>query len=294
MKKVAVIGAGPAGLTAAIYLIRAGFSVTVFEGKAAGGQIINAQEIDNYPGMMGVSGAELTQKMVKQAEELGAEIRYEKVTEIGETVKTEQGEYGAEAVVLATGAAVRKLGLPREEELTGKGVSYCATCDGNFFRGKTVAVIGGGNTALDDALYLSGICEKVYLIHRRDEFRGDRSTVEKLRARGNVEFILRANAKELNGEGKVTGLVVKFDDESEREIEASAVFIAIGYEPVAREIKMDVALDENGYVQTSDGVHTSAPRIYVAGDARAKELKQLVTAMSDGAIAADAVRKEIL
>lgn len=295
---VAIIGAGPAGLTAAIYLIRAGFSVKIFEGKAVGGQIINAQAIDNYPGMMGVSGAELAMKMEAQAEELGAEIIDEQVVSIsgsaGEfTVQTENGAYTAAAVVLATGAAVRKLGIAREAELTGKGVSYCATCDGNFYRGKDVVVVGGGNTALDDALYLAGICHKVYLVHRREEFRGDESTVQKLEKQSNVEFVLKANVVELLGEDKIEGVRVRFDDGNERTLAAAGVFFAIGYEPVAKNIQMDVALDAEGYVETADGAHTNVAGIYVAGDTRKKVLKQLVTAMSDGAMVADLIRREM-
>lgn len=294
---IIIIGGGPAGLTAAIYGLRAGKKVLVLEGKALGGQIVNALDVQNYPGLSSVSGVELSTTMYNQVLGFGGEVKFEKAIEIRDEsrkiVKTDGGEYGARAVIIATGAENRKLGLSREQELTGKGVSYCATCDGNFYKGKDVAVIGGGNTALEDATYLSGIVNKVYLIHRRDEFRGDAANIEKVKKCKNVELVLKANVSEIMGEKKVEGLKVRFDDGSERILEVSGVFFAVGYAPQNSEFANVVKLDEAGYVATEDGVHTSVEGIYVAGDARAKDLKQLVTAMSDGAIAADTAIKEM-
>ena len=297
---IIVIGGGPAGLTAALYGLRAGKKVLVLEGKAIGGQIVNALDVQNYPGVLSVSGVELTTNMYKQVQEFGGEVKFERATKIAVegaekpvgadsrsiSVITDAGEYHAHAVILATGAENRKLGLAREEEMVGKGVSYCATCDGNFFRGKDVAVIGGGNTALEDAVYLSPLASKVYLVHRRDEFRGDATNVEKVKACDNIELVLKANATEILGEKKVEGLRVKLDDGTERTLEVSGIFFAVGYIPQNQEFADVVELDEAGYIKTDDGVHTSCPGIYVAGDARAKDLRQLTTAVSDGSIAA--------
>lgn len=291
---IVIVGGGPAGLTAAIYGARAGKKVLVLEGKAPGGQIVNALDVQNYPGAQDISGAQLAMNMYNQVLQFGGEVKFERAMGIKDrVVLTDGGEYKAKAIILATGAENRKLGLYNEEKLVGKGVSYCATCDGNFYKDKTVAVVGGGNTALEDAIYLAGIASKVYLIHRREEFRGDAENVRKVSELTNVEKVLSANVKEILGEEKVTGLRLEIADGKEREIEVDGVFFAIGYEPQAGEFADSVKLDKNGYIETKDGVHTSAAGIYVAGDARAKELKQLVTAVSDGAIAADVAIKEM-
>lgn len=295
---IIVIGGGPAGLSAAIYGLRAGKKVLVLEGKALGGQIINAPDIQNYPGVMNISGADLSMNMYHQVENFGGEVKFEHATNIildGEekVVKTDDNEYRTNFVILATGAENRKLGLPREQDLTGKGISYCAICDGNFYKDKDVAVIGGGNTALEDAVYLSSLANKVYLIHRRDKFRGDDANVAKVRNCKNVELVLKANATELLGKKSVEGLKVKFDDETERTLRVDGVFFAVGYVPQNAEFANLVELDADGYVKTADGVHTNIPGIYVAGDARAKDLKQLTTAVSDGSIAATTAIKEM-
>ena len=297
MYDTVIVGAGIAGLTSAIYLRRAGKSVLVLEGKVPGGQIINTLNIENWPGDMGVSGAELMQKIQKQAMELGAEIEMEEVLRIEKSdefkVTAEDDEYLAKAVILAVGAENRKLGLPREDELTGRGVSYCATCDGAFYKGKDVAVIGGGNTALDDALYLSDLAAKVYLVHRRDEFRGDEKTVEKLRARDNVEFVLGYVPEALVGDDKVTGIKLapsgKVADATEpRELEVSGVFVAIGQEPATEKFAGLVDLDERGYIVAGEDCCTTCSGIFAAGDCRAKSVRQLVTAAGDGSVAAEA------
>ena len=297
MFDIIIIGAGPAGLTSAIYGLRAGKKVLVLEGKAYGGQIINAEMVENYPGMPKISGVELATNMYNQVKDLGGEVKFEQAVEIPDgkikSVKTDGGAYQAKAVIIATGAENRKLGVEREKELTGKGVSYCATCDGHFYKGKDVVVVGGGNTALQDALYLSNLVNKVYIVHRRDEFRGDYANVAALKKRENVELVLKANVIELKGEPKLEVVVVKDDSGKIRNIPASGIFMAVGYVPQNEAFSDVVKLDEAGYIQTEDGVHTSAGGIYVAGDARAKELKQLTTAVSDGSIAADTAVKEM-
>ena len=297
MYDVIVIGAGPAGLTAALYALRAGKKVLVLERKAYGGQIINAQLVENYPGISGLSGVQLATNMYNQVKELGGEVKFEKAVGledgIQKKVRTDEETYTADAVIIATGAENRKLGLEREVELTGKGVSYCATCDGHFYKGKDVAVIGGGNTALQDAIYLSNLANKVYLVHRRDEFRGEHTYVEELKKKSNVEFVLKSNVDVLKGDSKVEAIVIKTTDGKKRELPVAGVFIAVGYVPQNQVFEDVLELDDEGYIETKDGVHTDIEHIYVAGDARAKELKQLTTAVSDGSIAADTAVKEV-
>lgn len=294
---IIIVGGGPAGLTAAIYGLRAGKKVLVLEGKALGGQIVNAMDVQNYPGFVSISGVELIANMQSQVVKLGGEIKYERAMGIKDkTVCTDGGEYKAKAIILATGAENRKLGLYGEDELVGKGVSYCAACDGNFYKDKTVAVVGGGNTALEDAAYLAGIAKKVYLIHRRDEFKGDKANVERVAELSNIEKIMLANVREILADEKVKGLRVEVKGDSgakERVVDVDGVFFAIGYAPQADEFASAVKLDTDGYIETTDGVHTSCSGIYVAGDARKKEFKQLVTATADGAIAASTAAKEM-
>lgn len=291
---IVIIGGGPAGLTAGIYAARAGKKTLVLEGKALGGQIVNAPDVQNFPGIPSISGVNLAMNMYKQVQEHGGEVKFERVMGIKDKIiHTDGGEYKAKAIILATGAENRKLGLYGEDKLVGKGVSYCATCDGNFYKGKTVAVVGGGNTALEDVIYLAELCEKVYLIHRREEFRGDEVSVAKVKELKNVELVLSANVREILGEEKVEGLEVELKDGERKEIKVDGVFFAIGYEPQAGIFADSVELDEKGYIKTKDGVHTSAEGIYVAGDVRKKDLKQLVTAASDGAIAANVAIKEM-
>lgn len=288
---IVIIGAGPAGLTAAIYARRASKSVLVLEAKTYGGQIINTQDIENYPAESHISGFDFATKLYEQATELGAEVEFEKAIEIKDdksykTVVTEDGEYEAGAVIIATGSENRKLGLENEEELIGKGVSYCATCDGAFYKGKKVAVVGGGNTALEDALYLSNVAEKVYLVHRRDEFRGAEASVAKLKEKQNVEFVLNSVVTKLLANDKLQALEVTNSDGSTRTIEADGVFVAVGRAPENRGFAKLVKLDDAGYVVASENCHTNTEGIFVAGDTRTKEVRQLVTATSDGAVAA--------
>ena len=290
MYDIIIIGAGPAGLTAAIYACRANKKVLVLEATTYGGQIISTLDIENYPAEPKITGVELAKKMYSQAKDLGAEFEFEKVTEIvnnGETktVKTEDGEYTAKAVIIATGTETKKLGIENEDKLAGRGVSYCATCDGNFYKGKTVAVAGGGNSALYEALYLADIVEKVYLIHRRDEFRGDDSLVEALREKGNVEFLLGSNVTKINGEEKLESIEIN----GEKTLEVVALFVAIGREPKNDFIK--VQKDINGYIQAGEDCKTNIEGIFVAGDTRTKLTRQIVTATADGANAATAAVK---
>jgi len=292
MHDIVIVGAGVAGLSAAIYGLRAGKSVLLFEEKTYGGQIINTPEIENYPGIKKVSGFEFATNLYEQATELGAEVKYEKVLGIIDNsdkkiVKTDSGEYETKAVILATGAKNRPLGIDREQELIGAGVSYCATCDGAFFRGKDVAVVGGGNTALEDAQFLSNYCNKVYVIHRRDSFRGETKHVEVLKSKPNVEFILDSNVTKLIGEERLEAIEVSNKKTGDkREISVAGVFVAIGQMPDNEAFDELVVTDDYGYIEAGEDCKTGTEGIYVAGDCRTKTVRQLTTAAADGAVAA--------
>jgi len=298
MTDIIIIGAGTAGLTAAIYARRAEKSVMVFEALSYGGQIINTLSIENYPAEPGISGFDYATKIYEQAKNLGAEIRFEKVIEICDDgdvkkVKTSGGEYEARAVIIATGSENRKLGVARETELIGRGISYCATCDGAFFRGKDVGVVGGGNTALEDALYLADIAKTVYLIHRRDEFRAEEALVAQIKNKPNVKLVLNSSVTELVGADKLEGIVVKNNAGETITLEVSGLFVAVGRIPENQNFNKVVNLDAAGYVIAGEDCHTSAEGIFVAGDGRTKQVRQLVTAASDGAIAATEAVKYI-
>ena len=295
MYDIIIVGAGPAGLTAALYASRANKSVLVFEGKAYGGQILNASVVENYPGVGNTSGFEIATAMYNQVKERGVEIKYETVLNVTPEleVQTSNGTYKAKAIILATGAQNRKLNLPNEVELIGKGVSYCATCDGNFYKGKDVAVIGGGNTALEDALYLSNICNKVYLVHRRDTFRGEDKYIKEIEEKDNIEVIYNSKVQSINGSDYLESITIIDNDSNTRDISISGLFIAVGQEPKNEMFANVVELDEKGYIKTIDDVHTNTEHIYVAGDCRNKDLKQLTTAVSDGSIAATVAIKEM-
>ena len=294
-----VVGGGPAGLTAAIYARRANKTVLVLEALSCGGQILNTPEIENWPGEAKISGFDFSRKLQEQAKALGAEFIFQKAVELKDeggvkTVVTPKDSYQARAVILATGSANRKLGLEGEDKLVGRGISYCATCDGNFYRKKTVAVVGGGNTALEDALYLSDLAAKVYLIHRRDSFRGEEVTVARLKEKGNVEFVYNANVTKLISEKRLKAIEVTDKlDGSVRTIELNGLFIAVGRVPENQNFANLIELDEAGYVRAGEDCHTSAAGIFVAGDNRAKALRQLVTATADGAMAATEAVKYI-
>lgn len=292
MVDIIVIGAGTAGLTAAVYGLRAGKSVMVFEEKMYGGQIVNTPSVENFPGFKNISGFEFAGKLYEQATGLGMEYRNERVLEIKvsdgniKTVVTEKGVYECKAVIIATGAKNRPLGLNKEKEFTGRGVSYCATCDGAFFRGKEVAVTGGGNTAIEDALFLSNYCSKVYVIHRREEFRGDKKGVDRLADKDNVEFVLNSTVEEILGENGLEGVRVRNKTENtEKIISVSGLFIAVGQVPDNDRFKNVVKLDEKGYIIAGEDCRTGTAGIFAAGDCRTKSVRQLVTASSDGAVA---------
>ena len=291
MTDIIIIGAGPAGLTAAIYARRAAKSVLVLEAKGYGGQIINTPHIENYPVAAHISGFDFATKVYEQAKALGAEFKFEKALEIrddGETktVVTPKNEYEAKAVIIATGSENRKLGVEGEDKLVGRGISYCATCDGSFFRKKNVAVVGGGNTALEDALYMADIADKVYLIHRRDSFRGEEATAEKLRQRENIELVLNSQVTKLNAEKRLQSVEVTDKQGNTRTLEVSGLFVAVGRIPENKSFENLIELDGAGYAASAENCRTKTPGVFVAGDNRQKEVRQLLTAASDGAVAA--------
>ncbi|MBR1795805.1 thioredoxin-disulfide reductase [Candidatus Saccharibacteria bacterium] len=289
---VAIIGAGAAGLTAAIYAVRAGKKTAVFEKLVAGGQIVNTPKISNYPGTPGISGAAWSQALEKQASDLGAEMIYDEVLQLeqvdnGFKLSTEDESYTARTVIVATGLNERKMEVPGEAKFIGRGVSFCATCDGSFYKDKTVAVVGGGNTALSDALYLSDLAKKVYLVHRRAEFRGEFALQEKIKTRKNVELVLGYMPIEVVGDKRVTGLKIREREGTlEKTLGVDGIFVAVGKIPSNQLIADLVELDEAGYAITDDKCGTKTPGLFVAGDGRVKELRQLVTATADGAVAA--------
>jgi thioredoxin reductase (NADPH) len=295
MYDVIIIGGGPAGLTAAIYARRANLKTLVLEATACGGQIIITPDIENYPAAMHISGLDFASRLESQANELGAEIKFEEVSGINDRgvekdVFTDSNTYVGKTVIIATGTNARKLGLPGEEALVGHGVSYCATCDGSFYRGRVVAVNGGGNTALEDALFLSNIAEKVYLIHRRDQFRGDAEVVEKVKAKENIELILNSQVTKLNYDNKLNSIEVTDKDGNKQNLDIGCLFIAIGRTPATKAFANNIKMLDEGYID-GEYCHTNIPGIFVAGDCRNKEVRQLVTATSDGALAVHEVLK---
>lgn len=292
---VAIIGGGPAGLTAGIYAARAGKSTAVIERGLIGGQITFTDSIDNFPAAPGMNGAEYAMKIQSQAESFGAEIIMDEITEVtapeteGGTfkIKGNSDEYEATAVILATGLDNRKMGISGEDGLISRGISFCAVCDGAFFRNKEVAVYGGGNTAVEDAAFLANICSKVTIIHRRDRFRAEQAVVDKLKALDNVEFVMTSNVVGVNGDKALESITVKNNETGEtRDIAVSALFVAIGKIPNGKPFVNLVATDEAGYFDIGESCEAGTPGVFVAGDGRSKELKQLTTAVSDGSIAA--------
>ena len=298
MYDIIIIGAGPAGLTAAIYARRASKKVLVIEEKSYGGQIINTLDIANYPVEAHISGFEFATKLYNQCKELGVEFFFEKVTGIKDNINTKEvitsnNIYQCLSIIIATGSNNRQLGLEKEQDFIGKGISYCATCDGAFYKDEEVAVVGGGNTALEDALYLSNIAKKVYLIHRRDEFRGLETTVNLLKEKDNVEIIYNSNITKLIGDEKLNSIEITNLDRSIRTINISCLFVAIGRVPATSIFANVIRLHESGYILSGEDCKTNIPGVFVAGDTRTKEVRQLVTATSDGAVAATAAIKYI-
>lgn len=293
MYDIIIIGAGTAGLTAAIYAKRAGKNVLIYEGETYGGQIMTTPEIENYPGFKKISGYEFATNLYEQAIALGATFEYDQVTSIsgdinsGFTVTSEFATNQAKTIILATGAKNRHLGLVNEEKFTGRGLSYCATCDGAFFKGKTVAVNGGGNTAFEDAIYLSNLCEKVYLIHRREGFRAEQALIDKAKATSNIEILTNRVISNLNGVDELESVVLESTtDEPAAELVINGLFVAIGQTPSSSFLKGIVELDPSGYIVAGEDCKTSVEGIFAAGDGRTKALRQLTTAASDGAISA--------
>lgn len=290
---IVIIGAGPAGMTAAIYARRANKTVVLLEAMTYGGQIINAHSIENYPVEPHISGFDFATRLYEQAQGLGAEFVFEKAIAIEDsgdekTVRTESGEYTAGAVIIATGSDKRKLGIDSEDELVGRGVSYCATCDGAFYKGKNVAVVGGTRIALEDALYLADIAEKVYLIHRADNFRGYEAEFDRVREKPNVEFLANSEIIRLNADKSLESIDVKDKDGNEQNIKVSGLFVAVGRVPENQNFAAVIDLDDKGYAVAEENCLTKTAGIFVAGDNRTKQVRQLVTAAADGAVAATA------
>lgn len=289
---IIIVGAGPAGMTAAIYARRAGKSVLLLEGEGFGGQIALSPCVENFPGTLSASGAEIADRMFTQATENGAEAELEKVESISETngiklVRTDYGEHECRAVILATGLHHRTLGLEREADFIGKGISFCAVCDGVFYKDKDVAVCGGGNSAVQEALYLASVCRSVTLIHRREEFRADDALVKKLQEHGNIDVRLGYIIKSLDGNKELESLsICRTDGSDTQTLAVSGLFEAIGQTPSNAPFSRLVRLDDAGFVHATEDCHTSCPGIFVAGDCRAKTVRQLTTAAADGAVAA--------
>ena len=291
MYDIIIIGAGPAGMTAALYGARANKKVLVLEALNYGGEILNTLNIENYPIEENISGFDFATKLYNQITKLGVEVKLEKVISINrdKEVKTNESTYTGKTIIIATGLKNRKLDLPLEEELIGKGISYCATCDGAFFKDKDVAVVGGGNTALEDALYLSNICNKVYLIHRRNEFRADPITVDKAFEKDNIKVLYDSIITSINGTNNLESIEINNNEL----INVEGLFIAIGKVPTLDYLNGIIETNESGYIKSNELCHTNIEGIFVAGDIREKSLRQLVTATSDGAVAASEAIKYI-
>ncbi len=292
MLDIIIIGAGPAGLTAGLYAVRAGMDVLVLEAQSYGGQVNLTPEVENYPAIQKISGWELAQNIYDQAVAQGVKLRFETVksVEVQEdrvTVVTRKESRDARALIIANGAKRRKLGIPGEEKFAGRGVSYCATCDGAFFKDRTAVVIGGGNTALEDALYLSNLCKKVYLVHRRDAFRGEKRLGGAVLSRENIEVCWSSVPVSIEGDKAVEQITLRrVSDDETYVVPTDAVFVAIGLAPDNALFSSCAELDGSGYLVAGEDCHTSHPRIFAAGDTRTKLLRQIITAASDGAVAA--------
>lgn len=301
MRDVIIIGSGPAGMGAAIYGKRAGLNTLVLESTGmSGGQVTQTYEVDNYLGLPGVNGFDMAMTFQAHVEKLGADFEMGEVTGIEKKegyfeVITTEASYETKTVILATGASHNKLGVPGEEELSGMGVSYCATCDGAFFRGKTTMVVGGGDVAIEDAIFLARGCEKVYLVHRRDELRGAKILQDNLMSLPNVEIIWDSVVQEIQGTGQVEQVTIRNRKTGqESQIKADGIFIAVGIHPNTENFAGMVEMDSNGYIIAGENCETSVPGIFVAGDTRTKELRQIITAVADGANAINSVQKYLI
>ncbi len=293
MTDVIIIGAGPAGLTAALYTARAGFSVLVIEKSIYGGQVAITNEVENYPAIEKISGADFAMNLYNQVIKLGVKIILENVKSVdlsGEIkiIYTDTGEYKARSIIIANGVKRRKLGCIGENKFEGQGVSYCATCDGAFFKGENVAIVGSGNTALEDALFLSKICKNVTVINRSDKIRGERFLFESVQKKSNINIVYDSVVKEICGENNKVSFIKILNklDNKEKILNVSALFVAIGLEPDNKIFSEFVDVDENGYIVSDETCKTKTPGVFVAGDTRTKQIRQIITASSDGATAA--------
>ena len=298
MYDLIIIGAGPAGLTAALYSGRSRLNTLILEKMTVGGRILLSESIENFPGFPGgISTQELISRMAEQVKELGIKIEAEQVMEIDcrqKTVKTSSNSYPAKAIIIATGARPRKLNVPGEVEFTGRGVSYCATCDGPFYREKEVVIVGGGNAVAEEALYLTRFASKVTILHRRDELRASAILQEKLKENKKINFMLSTIVKEITGANRVEGLKIKDSKtETERNLACNGIFIYIGYEPETEFLKGKINMDDSGFINTTFDLKTSEDGVFACGDCRKKELYQVITACAEGAIAADSAYKYI-
>lgn len=294
-----IIGSGTAGLTASIYAACSGLKVLCIENQTCGGQIVNTSDIINYPGFKTISGLDFSQKLQSQAVDLGVDIKIEQISQMdleqkNKTIITDNCKYTAKAVIIATGTRRRELGCKGEEAFKGRGVTYCATCDGRFFKNKVVGIVGGGNTAVDDAIYLSNICEHVYVIHRRDEFRASGRSVELMKQRKNITLKLNSVVDNIEGNNLMDNVILMDTQTNEKtSLPLNGLFVAIGLIPNSKEFSKWVDLDEQGYIVASENCKTKTGGVFVAGDVRTKKIRQLVTAASDGSIAALAAAEYI-
>ncbi len=300
MYDLIIIGAGPAGLSAAVYAARAELDFIVIEGSMMqGGQVLTTYDVDNYLGLPGIGGFDMGMKFAEHAKKLGVTFVTENVISMEiqrnvKSVKTDKNTYESKTIIIATGAVHKKAGIPGEAEFTGKGVSYCATCDGAFFKNKVTAVVGGGDVAVEDALYLSRMCGKVYLIHRRDEFRAAKSLVKKARETDNIEFVLDSVVEKIDGENKVRSINIRSKKGATiKTLEVDGVFFAVGMQPVTAFVYKNIEMNEAGYIIAGEDCATNIPGVYAAGDIRTKQLRQIITAAADGANAVTSVEKYI-
>jgi thioredoxin reductase (NADPH) len=305
MYDVLVVGGGPAGMTAAIYSKRAGKSVLIIERMMPGGQIALTSSVENYPGIKQIDGFTLASMMSEHVTSLGVEFVYSDVLEfdiVGEIkrVRTHEGTFEGRTIILCLGASAKQLNLENEKSFLGRGVSYCATCDGNFFKGKNVAVVGGGNTSLEDTLYLSGLAKEVYLINRRENFKGEQILIDRLNEadrdpKNPIEVISNSHVIEIKGTDKLTGITIEnCITKEKRDLEVDGLFIAIGRKPDTELLDGVIELDKSGYIITNEKMETNVPGVYAAGDIRKKQLRQIVTACSDGSIASINTNEYIL